>query len=36
MNKMLSKYDRNIRYLVVSLEAYSGNSDNFSNIPQHV
>ena len=32
MNKMLSRYDRNIEFR----KAYCGNSDNFSNVPQHV
>ena len=31
---MLSKYDRNIKYLMVKFrKAYRGNSDNFSNVP---
>ena len=34
MNKKLSKYDRNIEYLMVKFrKAYCGNSDNFSNVP---
>ena len=37
VNKMLSKYDRNMEYLMVKVrKAYCGNSDNFSNVPQHV
>ena len=34
MNKMLSKYERNIEYLMVKFrKACCGNSDNFSNVP---
>ena len=37
MTKTLSKYDRNIEYLMVKFrKAYCGNSDNFSNVPQPV
>ena len=37
MNKMLSKYDRNTKYLIVKFrKVYCGNLDNFSNVPQHV
>ena len=36
VNKMLSKYDKNIKYfkMVTFRKAYCGDSDNFSNVPQ--